>query len=34
MIDLSSKKGRTWVSRIIVAILCIAMVVTLLISAF
>ena len=34
MIDLSSKKGKTLVSRIIVVVLCIAMVVTLLVSAF
>ena len=34
MIDLSSKKCNTLVSRIIVVVLCIAMVVTLLVSAF
>ena len=34
MIDLSCKKGKTLVSRIIVVVLCIAMVVTLLVSAF
>jgi hypothetical protein len=33
MINLSSKKGKKWVSAIIVAILCIAMVVSLLVAA-
>jgi hypothetical protein len=33
MINLSSKKGKKWVSAIIVAILCIAMVISLLVAA-